>query len=208
MRTWDAPTSVFGVVQAVSDNRRQTIRDVLVFLLLVSIGVAGRWAQPEWCFTPTAATAIFAGCYFARLGVAALVPIAILGMSDLALESHDSLGVMLATYAIMTVPVLLGRWLRTSEGKAQTAARLAICGLLPAMLFWLVSNFAVWAFQSDYERSWTGLVRCYWMAVPFFRWMLAGDVFYLAVLVSCAALAGLPLVRLQHRLQHEPVTRR
>jgi hypothetical protein len=115
---------------------------------------------------------------------------------------------MLATYAIMTVPVLLGRWLRTSEGKAQTAARLAICGLLPAMLFWLVSNFAVWAFQSDYERSWAGLVRCYWMAVPFFRWMLAGDVFYLAVLVSCAAIAGLPLVRLQHRLQHEPVTRR
>ena len=195
-------------MRAVNDNRRQTIRDVLVFLLLVSIGVAGRWAQPEWCFTPTAAAAIFAGGYFARLGVAALVPIAILGISDFALDAHDSFGVMLATYAVMTLPVLLGRWLRTSEGTARTAARLAICGLLPATLFWLVSNFAVWAFQSDYEKSWAGLVQCYWMAVPFFRWMLAGDVFYLAVLFGCAALAGVPLARFGRPLQHEPVTRR
>ncbi len=82
--------------------------------------------------------------------------------------------------------------------------RLAICGLVPATLFWLVSNFAVWAFQSDYEKSWAGLVHCYWMAVPFFRWMVAGDVFYLAVLFSCAALAGMPLVRFDRQLQADP----
>ena len=191
-----------------NDNRHRTIRDFLVFLLLVSIGVAGRWAQPEWCFTPTAAATIFAGWYFTRLRVAALVPIAILGISDLALESHDSLGVMLFTYAVMTVPVFFGRWLRNSEGRADTAVRLAICGLLPATLFWLVSNFAVWTFQSDYAKTWAGLVHCYWMAVPFFRWMLAGDVFYLAVLLGCAALAGLPLTRFERRLQHQPVARR
>ena len=190
-----------------SEGRWQTVRDAFVFCLLIGIGVAGRWAQPEWCFTPTAAAAIFAGWYFARLGVAALVPIAILGISDLALESHDNFGVMLLTYAAMTVPVLFGRWLRSSEGRASTAVRLAICGLLPATLFWLISNFAVWAFQSDYEKTWAGLVHCYWMAVPFFRWMLAGDIFYLAVFFGCAALAGLPLAQFGRRLQHEPVTR-
>lgn len=211
MTPGDAPIinlAIWGVMQAVNDNRQPTIRDVLVFLLLVSIGVAGRWAQPEWCFTPTAAAAIFAGCYFARLGVAALVPIAILGISDLALESHDSFAVMFATYAVMTVPVFFGRWLRNSEGGASTAVRLAICGLLPATLFWLVSNFAVWAFQSDYEKTWGGLMHCYLRAVPFFRWMLAGDVFYLVVLFGCAAIAGLPLARFQRRLQTQPVTQR
>lgn len=191
-----------------TDNRNRTISDILVFLLLVSIGVAGRWAQPEWCFTPTAAATVFAGWYFARLGVAALVPIAILGISDLALESHDNWGVMFFTYAVMTVPVLLGRWLRTSEGRTNTAVRLAICGLLPATIFWLVSNFAVWAFQSEYEKNWAGLVQCYWMAVPFFRWMLAGDVVYLALLLGCALLAGLPLTRFDRRLQYAPATRR
>jgi hypothetical protein len=192
----------------VNENRNQTIRDIWVFVLLVAIGVAGRWGQPQWCFTPTAAVAIFAGFYFARLSIAALVPIAILGISDLALASYDNVGVMLATYAAMTVPVLCGRWLANSRGAGSTMARLAICGLLPATLFWLMSNFAVWAFQSDYEKSWAGLVYCYAMAVPFFRWMLAGDFFYLAVLLGCSALAGMPLSHFRRRPAYETAVRR
>jgi Family of unknown function (DUF6580) len=192
----------------VNDNRNQTIRDVCVFVLLVAIGVAGRWGQPQWCFTPTAATAIFAGCYFSRLRIAALVPIAILGISDLVLASYDNLGVMFATYAAMTVPVLFGRWLVNSRGTGRTVTRMLICGLLPAALFWLSSNFAVWAFQSDYEKSLTGLVHCYAMAVPFFRWMLAGDIFYLAVLLGCSALAGMPVMHLWRRPAYELAARR
>jgi hypothetical protein len=191
-----------------SEGRRQTVCDVLVFCLLVGIGVAGRWGQPEWCFTPTAAAAIFAGFYFARLSVAALVPVVILLASDVLLPAYDSLGVMIATYAVMMVPIGFGRLLRNSDGTWNTAWRLAICGLVPAMLFFVVTNFAVWAFQSDYEKSWAGLVQCYWMAVPFFRWMLAGDVFYLAVLFGCACLAGLPITHFQRRLQQEAVSRR
>jgi hypothetical protein len=191
-----------------SENRRQAVCDVLVFCLLVGIGVAGRWGQPEWCFTPTAAATIFAGYYFSRLGVAALVPVAILSVSDLLLPAYDSFGVMIATYAVMMLPVAFGRMLRSSGGRSNTAWRLAICGLLPATLFFIVTNFAVWAFQSDYEKSWAGLVQCYGMAVPFFRWMLSGDVFYLAVLFGCAHLAGLPITHGERRLQHEVARRR
>ena len=54
-----------------NQNRQQTVQDLLVFALLVAIGVAGRWGQPEWCFTPTAAAAIFAGYYFSRVSIAA-----------------------------------------------------------------------------------------------------------------------------------------
>ncbi len=193
-----------GASWTVNDKRNQTMRDIFVFVLLIAIGVAGRWGQPEWCFTPTAAAAIFAGCYFARLGVAALVPVAILGISDLWLEAHNSLGVMLATYAVMTVPVLFGRWLRNSEGRGSTVWRLVVCGLLPATLFWLVSNFAVWAFQSDYAKTWSGLMQCYWMAVPFYRSMLIGDVFYLTVLFGCSAIAGVRLSSGKQQQAFEP----
>lgn len=190
-----------------NDNRNSMVRDSLVFLLLVAIGVVGRWGQPEWCFTPTAAAAIFAGAYFTHLGVAALVPIAILGISDMVLEAHDSFAVMIATYAVMTLPVLFGRWLRNSAGRGQTLFRLAFAALVPAVLFWIVTNFAVWAFQSDYEKSWSGLMLCYTRAIPFFRWMLAGDVFYVAVLLGCASLAGLPLFGTNRHLQAEPARR-
>jgi hypothetical protein len=174
----------------VTENRNRSLSDLIVLLLLVAIGVAGRWGQPQWCFTPTAAAAIFAGYYFTRLRVAAFVPFAILLISDLSLPAYNSYGVMFATYAIMIVPIWFGRLLRTPATAQQNVLRWVICGLVPATLFYLVSNFAVWAFQSDYAKTWAGLVHCYWAAAPFYRWMLSGDVFYLALLFSCAALAG------------------
>jgi hypothetical protein len=167
--------------------------DLIVFALLVAIGVAGRWGQPEWCFTPIAATAIFAGFYFHRLAVAALVPIAILAISDLLLPAYDSIAVLLATYAVMVVPVWFGRMLRGERCGAAQVMRWILCGLLPATLFFIVSNFAVWAYQSDYEKSLAGLAECYAAALPFYRWMLAGDLFYLAILFACWSLANVTI---------------
>ena len=119
-----------------------------------------------------------------------MVPLAILAISDLLLPAHDNFAVMFATYTVMTVPVWFGRMLAGSQGGWSSAWRWAVCGIVPATLFWLVSNFAVWAFQSDYPKTIAGLMQCYWAAVPFFRWMLAGDVFYLSILFGCLMLAG------------------
>jgi hypothetical protein len=186
----------------VNGELQKNVRDLSVFALLVAIGVAGRWGQPQWCFTPTAAAAIFAGFYFSRAAIAVLVPLAILAISDLVLPAYNNIPVMIATYAVMTAPVWLGRMLRERpSGWAAAAWRWAVCGIVPASLFFLVSNFAVWAFQSDYEKSLLGLARCYWYAVPFYRWMLAGDVFYIAILFSCWALA---CITWQSRLSESP----
>ena len=127
---------------------------------------------------------------FLALAVAALVPIAILAVSDLLLPAYNSLLVMLATYAVMAVPVWFGRMLRGEHRGWRLAGRYLLCGLVPATLFFVVSNFAVWAFQSDYEKSLAGLAQCYAAAVPFYRWMLAGDLFYMAVFFACWSLAG------------------
>src|SRR5712691_10004622 len=129
-------------------DRQQNIQDLLVFALLIAIGVAGRWGQPEWCFTPTAAAAIFAGLYFSRIAIAVLVPISILAISDLLLPAYDSIPVMIATYAVMIVPVWFGRLQRGEQQPWLVVPRWILFGLLPATLFYLVSNFAVWAFQS------------------------------------------------------------
>jgi hypothetical protein len=85
-------------------TQEQNLQDLVVFFLLVAIGVAGRWGQPEWCFTPIAAASLFAGLYFSRVGVALLVPIATLGISDVLLPPYNSIPVLLATYAIMMAP--------------------------------------------------------------------------------------------------------
>jgi hypothetical protein len=119
------------------------------------------------------------------MAIAAMVPVAILVISDLLLPAYNSVPVMVATYAVMTMPVLLGRLMRGEDRLGAIAWKSVLCGLAPATAFFVVSNFAVWAFQSDYEKSLAGLAECYAAAVPFYRWMLAGDIFYIAVLGGC-----------------------
>jgi len=173
-----------------NQNRQRNLQDLLVFFLLIGIGVAGRWGQPEWCFTPTAAAAIFAGWYFSRWAVAAMVPLSILAISDLLLPAYDSIPVLLVTYAVMTMPVVLGRLQRRPQSRLHATFLWVLAAFVPATLFYIVTNFAVWACYSTYEKSLAGLAQCYWAAVPFFRWMLAGDIFYLALLLACFAIAG------------------
>jgi hypothetical protein len=169
---------------------QETIRDLTVFVLLVAIGVAGRWGQPDWEFTPVAATAVFAGWYFRRAAVATLVPITILAISDRLLPAYNSVWVLAVKYAVMALPVVFGRWLMRGGRGGGAVWRWGICGLAPATIFFLTTNLAVWAFESDYARTLAGLYQCYAAAVPFFRTMLAGDLFYLTVLFGCAAIAG------------------
>jgi hypothetical protein len=92
---------------------------------------------------------------------------------------------MICTYAAMMLPVVLGRMLRGENRYALMAVKGLLCGLVPATVFFVVSNFAVWAFHSDYAKTLGGLAECYWAAVPFYRWMLAGDFFYMGLLAAC-----------------------
>jgi len=162
-----------------------------VFVLLIMLGIVGRLAEPAWCFTPLAAVTLFAGYFLASPLVAALVPLSILAVGDWWLPGYASHAVMLAVYTAALVPVVLGRFLR----RRPTAARLATTAVLPAVCFWLITNLGVWLFQEMYPKTFAGLIACYVAAIPFFRNMLAGDVFYVGVVFGCAYLATLPSPR-------------
>lgn len=170
-------------------NRRETVRDLAVFSLLLAIGVVGRWAQPDWNFTPLAAVAAIGSYYFASLGAAVLLPVSILAVSDLALTAHDNWAVLASVQVMMLVPVLMGRLARRTHGWRLTGLG-ALTAVVPASAFFLVTNFVHWASTSMYEKTWTGLMTCYAAGVPFYRSMLAGDVFYLTLLVGCLAVAA------------------
>ena len=170
----------------------QNLKELSFFVLLLAIGVAGRWASPAWNFTPLAAVTIFGGFLFRRTLVAILLPVTILAVSDLFLPVHDNLGVMITVHAMMIVPLMLGRWVRGKEGVKQ-AVCWGVCGLVPATTFFLTTNLAVWAFKSAYEPTLAGLAACYAAGIPFFRAMLVGDLFYLGVMLTCLAIARVRL---------------
>lgn len=170
-------------------TNRDTLREMTVFVLLAAIGIVGRWIQPDWNFTPLMAVTLLGGYYFRSAIAAASLPIIVLTVSDLILPSHDNVYVQLSIFAMMIVPLMLGRLARGREGWSMVGFGV-LCGVVPATTFFLVTNFVHWAATSMYDHTWTGLVNCFTAALPFYRAMLAGDLFYLAVLVSCFALAG------------------
>jgi hypothetical protein len=106
------------------------------------------------------------------------VAVPILGMllSDMVIGAYK-LPVMLTVYACFALTALLGAWV-----KEMRPAKLMATALASSTIFFLATNFAVWAAGDWYEKSWQGLALCYTLAVPFFRATLTGDLLYTGVL--------------------------
>ncbi len=93
--------------------------------------------------------------------------------------------IMISVYLSFALVGLIGIWLK----KHKSAYTILGGALMGSALFFLVTNFAVWAFGSLYPRTWTGLLTCYAAAIPFFKNTLMGDVFYVGVLFGIYELA-------------------
>jgi len=138
--------------------------------------------------TPIAAMALFGGAYFASRKLAFLLPFAAMLLSDLLLAAtvYGTAGLRSqpAVYVCLAVTVAIGMLIR----RKNTVGRIAGATLGASVLFYIGTNFAVWAFGSLYPKDWSGLIACYTAAIPFFRNSLAGDVCYVALLFGGFAL--------------------
>ena len=70
----------------------------------------------------------------------------------------------------------------------QSLGPLSVATLLGATQFFLVTNWAMWAFGTTYPKSLQGLLRCYKAGIPYFGNTLAGDAFYAFLLFGGFAL--------------------
>ena len=178
--------------------KRETISNLCLFSLLVLLAVAGRWigASDRWDalppnFTPVAAVGLFAGFVFGSGTLALLVPLVALAISNLLLDSYGSLAMGATVYCSFLAAPLLGRWLR----RRPSLAHGCVCVLLPAVLFFLTTNLAHWLVDAQhvhrmYAAGCSGLLACYAAGVPFFRWMLEGDVLFAALLFGVYGLSS------------------
>jgi len=133
-------------------------------------------------FEPIGAIALFAGAYFDDKRWAFVLPLAAMLLSDAVIGFHSQ---MAGVYGAFALVVWLGSFLR----QRRTAVKVAGAGLAASILFFVVTNFGVWALDSLYPRTLEGLVICYVAAIPFFANTLAGTLFYTAVLFGGFALA-------------------
>jgi len=149
---------------------------------LILLGVVSRLIPHPWNVTPLTAIALFGGTYLSKRW-AILLPLAIVALSDLALGWHSTIPF---TWGAFAAAGLLGWRLRSRP----SPARIAASSLAGSTLFFIVTNFGVWATQTLYPKTAAGLWECYVAALPFFRNSLAGDLGYAAALFGMYALAG------------------
>lgn len=146
-------------------------------------------------FTPIESMALFAGAWFMSRWLAVLVPIAAMIVSDLALGLlHGGLYVehlfsapYIAVYACIVLCSIAGFALR---GRV-SGGRVLGWSLASAVIFFVVTNFAVWLTASavpGHSACASGLVPCYVAAIPFFQWTVLGALFWSAVLFGGYAL--------------------
>lgn len=157
---------------------KQPLRHWTVPLLLIFLGFAVRLLPHPANFTPIGAIALFGAMYLPRRW-ALIVPLVALFASDWFIGFY-SWKIMISVYGSFVIMGLIGLWVRKHKRFA------AILGgtILGSLVFYLVTNTAVWAFGTMYPHNLTGLFQSYIMAIPFFRNSLAGNVFYVGVLIG------------------------
>jgi len=150
-----------------------------VLFALIALAIVSRLIPHPPNFVFMGALGLFVGCHFRGVSVV-LIPLLAMLVSDtighvagISGMGFYHLGVMATVYVAISVSGLVGMSLR---GR-QSAVRVASASLFCSTLFFVISNFGVWAVGS-YPPGAAGLVSCYTAALPFFQYTLAGDLVY------------------------------
>jgi hypothetical protein len=160
-----------------------------------------------WNVSPLGAIALFGGAYFSDRRMAFAVALASLFFGDLgiAILMKDIWfgfhGLTPVVYGGFLLMVVLGRWLHGAltrrTGLLSRAVAIGGTALAAEIVFFVVSNFANWAFQGTfspgtpalYAMTPAGLLACYVAAIPFFGKSLTGMAVYgVALFGGCALL--------------------
>ena len=133
-------------------------------LLTIIFGIICRVIPHPPNFSPVTAIALFGGLNFSDKRVAYSVPLVILFLSDLILGISL---INLFVYTGFIIVVFLG-----TKIKSINLGNI----ILSSFIFFLISNFGVWII--GYPKNIEGLILCYTMAIPFFGYSIAGDLFF------------------------------
>jgi hypothetical protein len=151
-------------------------------------------------FAPMTAVALFSGAYLNTRGargkhvaaipvIAFAVPMAAMLLSDAGLELLTGWGFydgMWVTYCAFALVTCLGMALGARRTQLGAVAGTTLAG---SLLFFVLTNAAVWALGTMYPHNASGLIACFTAALPFFGNSLLGDAAYSAVLFGGFAIA-------------------
>ena len=118
-------------------------------------------------FTPIIAVAIISGDFFKNFNLSVLILLAAMLISDLFIGFYENI-------IFVYVSLILITFIFHKISSKINFKNLFIYGFAGSVIFFVISNFGVWALGSPgvqdiaYEKSLSGLIQCYILAIPFF----------------------------------------
>ncbi|MFH0866341.1 MAG: DUF6580 family putative transport protein [Bacteroidota bacterium] len=167
----------------------------IVFIASLIIVAAAMRLVPHWPnFTPIAAIALFGGAALSRKWLAFILPLAAMLISDIIIGFHSYIA---AVYISFTFTV----WMGISISRSMKAYKIGLTSVASSLLFFIITNFAVWYGSPFYPQSFAGLMGCYAAGLPFFNDGslglsflmngIIGDLFYNGIFFGALYLASL-----------------
>jgi len=141
-------------------------------------------------FTAIGAMALFGGAYFSRKSLAFAVPLTAMFLSDIVIGFHPG---MYAVYLSFILIVMIGMTLREKK----KVINIFLASVSASVLFFIITNFALWVTGNLYPKTAVGLAACFTAAIPFFHYTLLGDLFFVGVLFGAFELAKIKFPQLE-----------
>lgn len=150
----------------------------LVLSLMVLAAAATRalplFVPHIWNFTAVGALAIFSGAQFTDKRLALAMPLAAMAISDLFIGNGFDAVVYSGFIAMVVCGMLIS--------KRQNISKFFLGNIVGAVIFFLITNFALFYPVSMYPHNMSGIVASYVAGFPFLNNMLAGNLIYGTVL--------------------------
>lgn len=165
-----------------NESQLDLVAKLIIGGILVVIALIARVAldlPPN--FAPIAAIAIFAGALMPKPWALAL-PLGAIIISDIFIGMHSTVLFTWGSFAL--IALLSHKFVKAN--KPLLIGSMSVAG---SLLFFVVSNFGVWLMNAMYPMTLTGLGAAYYMAIPFLRNTLMGDLVFSAALFGAYWLA-------------------
>ena len=156
--------------------KNQDLKQLITVTLLIFIAVLTRLVPHPPNFTPVLAIALLSGHTLSKSNktIAYLIPLAIIIISDIFIGFHSTIYYVYGSIIAIT---FIGKF--TNVFKSIKSA--ISTSIISSLLFFFVTNTAVFIHSTMYTKTLAGLWSCYIMAIPFFHNTLLSTLCYIGV---------------------------
>jgi len=130
-------------------------------LVLILILIFSRLIPHPPNFTPIIAAAVMSNYLFKNIYISLFILLTSMFLSDLIIGTHGNF--FFVYFSLFLITIFCRKVIKHIDVK-----NLLLLSLFSSLMFFVITNFGVWALTGMYEKNLNGLLYCYLLAIPFF----------------------------------------